>query len=91
MSDFADALDISAYEKTPYGPSVAKVKSYMAEMGRKGFPPEKIGETVWTALTHPKPKTRYVVTPDPMGNWLSLNMPKRMVDKTIAKQLGLVK
>ncbi len=87
----ADALDISAYEKTPYGPSVDKVKSYMTEMGRKGFPPEKIGETVHTALTAHKPKTRYVVTPDPLGNWLSLHMPKRMVDKTIAKQLGLVK
>jgi NAD(P)-dependent dehydrogenase (short-subunit alcohol dehydrogenase family) len=89
--DKADALDVSAYAKTPYGPSVDKVKRYMTEMGRKGFPPEKIGETVHTALTAHKPKTRYIVTPDPWGNWLSNNMPKRMVDRTIAKQLGLVK
>lgn len=89
--DKADALDVSAYASTPYGPSVDKVKSYMTEMGRKGLPPEKIGQTVLTALTSAKPKTRYVVTPDPMGNWLSLHMPKRMVDRTIAKQLGLVK
>jgi hypothetical protein len=87
--DKADALDISAYEKTPYGPSVSKVKSYMTEMGRKGLAPEKIGEVVHTALTTAKPKTRYIVTPDPLQNWLSNNMPRRMVDQAIAKQLGL--
>ncbi len=89
--DKADALDISAYEKTPYGPSVGKVKSYMTEMGRKGLAPEKIGEVVHTALTTAKPKTRYIVTPDPLQNWLSNNLPKRMVDQTIAKQLGLTR
>jgi NAD(P)-dependent dehydrogenase (short-subunit alcohol dehydrogenase family) len=87
--DKADALDVSAYEKTPYGPSVNKVKGYMIEMGRKGLKPEKIGETVHTALTAVKPKTRYIVTPDPLQNWLSNHMPKRMVDRTIARQLGL--
>lgn len=89
--DKADALDVSAYAKTPYGPSVDKVKGYMIAMGRKGLPPEKIGETVLTALTSAKPKTRYIVTPDPLQNWMSNNLPKRMVDRTIAKQLGLVK
>ena len=87
--DKADALDISAYEKTPYGPSVSKVKSYMTEMGRKGLAPEKIGWVVHTALTTHAPKTRYIVTPDPLQNWLSNNMPRRMVDQAIAKQLGL--
>ena len=52
---------------------------------------EKIGEVVHTALTTAKPKTRYVVTPDPLQNWLSNSMPKRMVDQTIAKQLGLTR
>jgi len=45
---------------------------------------------VHTALTAPKPKTRYIVTPDPLQNWMSNNLPKRLVDRTIAKQLGLV-
>lgn len=87
--DKADALDVSAYEKTPYGPSVNKVKGYMIDMGRKGLAPEKIGEVVHTALTVAKPKTRYIVTPDPLQNWLSNNLPKRLVDRTVAKQLGL--
>jgi NAD(P)-dependent dehydrogenase (short-subunit alcohol dehydrogenase family) len=89
--DKADALDLSPYERTPYGPIVAKVKGYMTEMGRKGLAPERIGEVVHTALTAPKPKTRYIVTPDPLQNWMSNNLPKRLVDRTIAKQLGLVK
>jgi NAD(P)-dependent dehydrogenase (short-subunit alcohol dehydrogenase family) len=88
--DKADAIDVTRYANTPYAGPLAKVKSYMVEMGRKGLKPEQIGQTVLTALTTASPKTRYVVTPDPMQNWLSLNMPKRTVDRTIAKQLGLV-
>ncbi len=87
----ADALDVSAYARTPYGPTVDKVKGYMIAMGRKGLPPEKIGETVHTALTSARPKTRYVVTPDPLQNWMSNHLPRRMVDRAIARRLGLVK
>lgn len=89
--DKADAIDVSRYASTPYAKSLDRVKSYMVEMGRKGLKPETIGETVLTALTSAKPKTRYVVTPDPLQNWLSLHMPKRMVDRTVAKQLGLTR
>lgn len=87
----ADALDVSVYARTPYGPTVDKVKGYMIAMGRKGLPPEKIGETVHTALTSARPKTRYVVTPDPLQNWMSNHLPRRMVDRAIARRLGLVK
>lgn len=89
--DKADAIDVTRYDNTPYAKSLAMVKTYMVEMGRKGLPPERIGETVHTALTAANPKTRYVVTPEPLTNWMSLNMPKRMIDKTIAKRLGLTR
>ena len=88
--DKADTVDVTRYANTPYAGPLAKVKSYMVEMGRKGLKPEQIGQTVLIALTTASPKTRYVVTPDPLQNWLSLNMPKRTVDRTIAKQLGLL-
>jgi hypothetical protein len=42
-------------------------------------------------LTTAKPKTRYTVTPQPLQNFLMLNLPKRMVDNMIAGQLGLKK
>ena len=84
-------MDVTRYANTPYAGPLAKVKSYMVEMGRKGLKPEQIGQTVLIALTTASPKTRYVVTPDPLQNCLSLNMPKRVIDRTIAKRLGLVR
>jgi NAD(P)-dependent dehydrogenase (short-subunit alcohol dehydrogenase family) len=89
--DKADSIDVTRYDNTPYAKSLAMVKKYMIELGRKGLPPERIGETVRAALTAASPKTRYVVTPEPLTNWMSLNMPKRMIDRTIAKRLGLVR
>lgn len=89
--DKADALDVSRYANTPYAKSLDGVKKYMLELGRKGFPPEKIGETVLTALTSPNPKVRYIVTPTPLQNWMTTHLPKRSVDNTIAGRLGLKK
>lgn len=89
--DKADAIDVTPYANTPYKAALDRVKTYMVELGRKGLPPERIGETVHTALTSPRPKTRYVVTPEPLTNWLGNNMPKRLVDQQIAKSLGLTR
>jgi NAD(P)-dependent dehydrogenase (short-subunit alcohol dehydrogenase family) len=89
--DKADSIDVTRYDNTPYAKSLAMVKKYMVDLGRKGLPPERIGETVRTALTAASPKTRYVVTPEPLTNWMSLHMPKRMIDRTIAKRLGLTR
>ena len=87
--DKADAIDVTRYANTPYAKALDNVKRYMVELGRKGLPPERIGETVHTALTTPKPKTRYIVTPEPLTNWMGNNLPKRFLDRTIAKRLGL--
>jgi NAD(P)-dependent dehydrogenase (short-subunit alcohol dehydrogenase family) len=87
--DKADAVDVSRYANTPYGPALTKVKEFMISNGRKGFPPEKIGEAVYVALTARKPKVRYTVTPDPLQNLVVTTLPKRMVDRMIAGRLGL--
>ncbi|MBL6854362.1 MAG: SDR family NAD(P)-dependent oxidoreductase [Alphaproteobacteria bacterium] len=87
--DKAEQLDVTPYANTPYAESLNKVRDYMIASGRKGFPPEKLGEAVHTALTTAKPKTRYTVTPEPLQNFLMLNLPKRTVDNIIAGQLGL--
>ena len=89
--DKADALDVSRYANTPYKASLDLVKKYMVGLGQKGLPPERIGEVVHTALTTASPKTRYIVTPEPLTNWLGNNLPKRMLDNTIAKRLGLTR
>jgi NAD(P)-dependent dehydrogenase (short-subunit alcohol dehydrogenase family) len=87
----ADAVDVSRYANTLYAKSLEAVKRFMLAQGAKGFPPERIGETVYTALTKARPKTRYVVTPDPVTNWMGLHLPKRLVDAAFAKQLGLTR
>ena len=89
--DKADSVDVQQYANTPYVKPLTAVKDYMLALGRKGFPPEKLGEAVHTALTVAKPKTRYTVTPQPFQNFLMLALPKRMVDNMIAGQLGLTK
>ena len=87
--DKADTVDVARYANTPYAKPLDAVKAYMLKLGRAGFPPEKIGETVHTALTTSNPKTRYVVTPEPFTNWLGLTLPKRTMDKLVAGRLGL--
>lgn len=89
--DKAEQVDPSQYANTPYVDSLGKVRDYMIANGKKGFPPEKLGEVVHTALTTAKPKTRYTVTPEPFQNFLMLNLPKRVVDTMIAGRLGLKK
>lgn len=89
--DKADTVDVTRYANTPYAKALDNVKRYMVELGRKGLPATKIGETVHTALTTANPKTRYIVTPEPFQNWAANNLPKRFLDRKIAKQLGLTK
>ena len=85
----SEDLDVSQYANTPYVKSLTAVKDVMLALGKKGLPPEMLGEAVHTALTTARPKTRYTVTPQPFQNFLLNNLPKRMVDNMIAGQLGL--
>jgi len=86
--DKADALDISPFANTPYGGALGGFKDYAVANGRKGLPPEAVGEAVKKALTLSRPKTRYTVTPDPIRNFLLNALPKRIIDRILARQLG---
>jgi NAD(P)-dependent dehydrogenase (short-subunit alcohol dehydrogenase family) len=86
----AEEVDISAYQNSPYFPALQKVRAFMLHLGEIGLPAEKIAETVYEALTSSHPKVRYQITPDPMRHIMTTYLPKRMVDKIIAKRLGLM-
>jgi NAD(P)-dependent dehydrogenase (short-subunit alcohol dehydrogenase family) len=88
--DKAESADITAYQDTDYAPIIGRFRDYFIAEGRKGFPPEKIGEAVHVALTTDRPKVRYAVVPQRLVNWtLPMLLPKRVFDRIIGKQLGL--
>ena len=83
-------FDMGKYKNSPYLPSMQKVTAYMQHLDSIGLPPGRIAEVVYDALTLPKPKVRYQVAPDPMRHLITNVLPKRMVDKIIAKRVGLM-
>ena len=84
----AEGVDVE-FAQTPYASAIERLARYMLSNGRKGLPPERIGEAVKAALSAPKPRTRYTVTPEPMQNMMVKLLPKRIVDRMIARRLGL--
>jgi NAD(P)-dependent dehydrogenase (short-subunit alcohol dehydrogenase family) len=90
--DKAESADETAYANTDYAGVLKKFKDYFIADGRKGLPPERIGEAIHTALTAPKPRARYAVVPNRLFNWtIPTLLPKRVIDRLIAKQLGLTR
>jgi NAD(P)-dependent dehydrogenase (short-subunit alcohol dehydrogenase family) len=89
--DKAETVDVERYANTPFAAALTKVRDYMITSGRKGLKPEKLGRAVWRALTIANPKTRYVVTPDRIQNFMVNVLPKRVIDRTIAGRLGLTR
>jgi NAD(P)-dependent dehydrogenase (short-subunit alcohol dehydrogenase family) len=86
----AEEVDISGYRNSPYFPALERIRKFMLQLGESGLPAEKIGEAVHLALTTPNPRVRYQIAPDPMRHLMTAILPKRMVDRIIAKRLGLM-
>jgi NAD(P)-dependent dehydrogenase (short-subunit alcohol dehydrogenase family) len=86
----AEEVDISSYQNSPFYPALQKIRKFMLQLGETGLPAEAIAERVFEALTTTSPKVRYQITPDPMRHLITAVLPKRTVDRIIAKRLGLV-
>lgn len=87
--DKAEAADIAAYANTDYVESARRAQAYMVRNGKKGLPPEKVGEVVWQALTSPNPRVRYaVVGRGFLRRLIQGLLPKRVIDRIVAKNLG---
>lgn len=88
--DKAEQADTSGYDETPFAPAMRKFSAYMLENGRKGYPPERIAQAVLTAITTDKPRTRYPVVKGWVQNWLlPIVLPRRMIDRIMAREFGL--
>ena len=86
----SEEVDMSGYQNSPYLPVLEKIRGITRYLSEIGLPPEKIAELIVEALTTAKPKVRYQITPDPMRHLITGFLPKRMVDRIIAKRLGLM-
>ena len=86
----AEQFDLSVYQNSPYLPALNKVMAFMMELGAKGLPAERIAEIVFEALTGASPKVRYQISPDRMRHLIGAVLPKRTLDRIIAKRLGLL-
>jgi NAD(P)-dependent dehydrogenase (short-subunit alcohol dehydrogenase family) len=86
----ADEVDISAYKNSPYFPAMERVRKFLLHLGEIGLPPERIAARIADVLTSANPRVRYQITPDPMRRLITAMLPKRMVDRIIAKRLGLM-
>jgi NAD(P)-dependent dehydrogenase (short-subunit alcohol dehydrogenase family) len=86
----AEEVDISPYRNSPFFPALQRIRKVMLQLGESGLPPERIAAAIADALTSAHPKVRYQITPDPMRHLVTAVLPKRMVDRIIAKRLGLM-
>jgi NAD(P)-dependent dehydrogenase (short-subunit alcohol dehydrogenase family) len=86
----AEEADVSVYRNSPFFPALERIRKFMLQLGEKGLPAERIAAVIAKALTTANPKTRYQIAPDPIENFIVSVLPKRMLDKIIAKRLGLM-
>src|SRR6201995_5085213 len=86
----AEQFDMSVYQNSPYLPALNKVMAFMMKLGETGLPAERIAEVVFEALTAASPRVRYQIAPDRLRHFMTATLPKRMVDRIIAKRLGLL-
>ncbi len=88
--DKADDIDVDRYRNSPFFGALNAVRDYMLERGRDGLPPEDVGALVWHALTSENPKPRYAILRNAlMDRTVPRLLPTRVVDRMIARRLGL--
>ena len=89
--DKAEALSPDHLAGTIWDKPFRNFTTFMIKSGRKGLAPERVGDVIATALTTPRPRTRYAVVPGKFMNaTLPSMLPSRVVDRLIGKQLGLI-
>jgi NAD(P)-dependent dehydrogenase (short-subunit alcohol dehydrogenase family) len=82
---------IGRFAGTPYGDAFDKALRTMVKTGREnGLEPRRVAETIWRALTVPRPKPRYAPAQHPvLEQGLVRILPRRVMDWALGRYLGL--
>lgn len=89
--DKADEVDITRYANSAFFPSLKKFTEYFIATGKTGLSGETLGKVILKALTTKNPKVRYAPIAGRLQNWtIPRLLPKRVVDRAIGKQTGLL-
>jgi NAD(P)-dependent dehydrogenase (short-subunit alcohol dehydrogenase family) len=90
--DKAADLEASPYPGTPYETYLRNFGASALRAGRRGLPAQLVAKAVLKALTARHPPARIAVVPHRLMNWLfRAVLPKRFVDRLIARRLGAVR
>ena len=90
--DKAPDIEENPFLNTEYEIPLRKFNKGYIKLGVNGFSPKVIGENIVKILMTNKPKSRYVITPQKMKNYLIPGfLPDRWVDNMVGKMLGLIK
>ena len=85
-------IEENPFLNTEYEESLRKFAKAYVKIGYNGLSADIIGKKVLNILTKNNPKTRYVITPNKLQNYIIPGfLPDRWVDKLIGKLFGLIK
>ena len=82
---------LARYDNSPYRSAFAKVIGMTDQMERAGCDPQVISNRALSILKSDNPKTRYRIDVQGKQNGFLRLLPKRVADKMIGSQMGLMK
>jgi NAD(P)-dependent dehydrogenase (short-subunit alcohol dehydrogenase family) len=83
--------DASAYAGTVYEKPLAAFHAAAGAAGRSGLPAEAVGRLVLRILGKRRPRARYLITRHPLTERVMRLLPARLLDRLIARRLGLTR
>jgi NAD(P)-dependent dehydrogenase (short-subunit alcohol dehydrogenase family) len=90
--DKAEEIDAEQYQGSPYEAILNRFQKVFISQGRDGYPAERLGALICSALTSPRPKVRYAAVKGRLVEKLMMRVASpRTLDKAIGKMLGLTK
>ena len=82
---------IKRYDNSAFRKVFSKMLHFTDVLEKTGVSPEVIADRVMSILAKKNTKTRYRIDAQRFQNMLLTMLPRRMADKMIAKQMGLIK